>query len=331
VQTLEIGFRTVNATNPGAETLSWASSHGEDGIVSVPDESVMITGDGNLIEVHATLRFSLSHPRTFLFEVKDPLHVLRSAGESVLRETIAGQKFNDLLTTNRAVFQEKVREHLSERLAEYSPKGLDGQYGPKGLGVRLEGVALTDLHPPREVVADYHAVTRAKEGLDEKVNRAEAASLKREREAKSAALSIVRQAGADRFAKTKQAEAERDVFLARQHARTHLSLVEEGKLIVEAFQAWQNGLPPSQVQREYELIRKERLSGQAALTDFRIYWDALAQVLAGREKIIIDADKVPGKRQLLLFDPDLLKLPLLSPSTRSPEINPRLDNAGDKR
>ena len=33
---------------------------------------------------------------------------------------------------------------------------------------------------------------------------------------------------------------------------------------------------------------------QAALTDFRLYWDALARALAGREKVIIDADKVPG-------------------------------------
>ncbi|HEV3236692.1 MAG TPA: cation-translocating P-type ATPase family protein [Gemmataceae bacterium] len=320
VQTLEIGFRGVKPTSL-AESSTWASSHEQDGIVRVPDESVMITGDGNLVEVQATLRFSLANPRTYLFEVKDPQRIIRSAAESVLREILAGQSFDALLTTKRALFQEQVRERLAHRLAEY---------GDKGLGVRLEGVALTDLHPPLEVVSDYHAVTRAMEGKDEKINRANAAALKRKREAESAAQSTIRQAAADRFSKTKQAEAERDVFLARQHARTHLSLVEEGKLLLEAFQALQGGLPPSQMQREYEQHRKDRLAGQAALTDFRIYWDALTQILAGREKVIIDADKVPGKRQLLLFDPDGLRVPLLSPSSRISEVNPRLENL-DKR
>jgi regulator of protease activity HflC (stomatin/prohibitin superfamily) len=256
-----------------------------------------------------------------LFEVDEPQRIIRSAAESVLRETIAGQRFDALLTNNRDVLQEQVRERLARRLTVY---------GDKGVGVKLEGVALTDLHPPLEVVSDYHAVTRAMEGKDEKINRANAAAIKRKREAEAAAQSTVRQAAADRFSKTKQAEAERDVFLARQHARLHLTMREEGELLCEAFQALQGGLPPSQVQREYEQHRKDRLDRQIALTDFRIYWDALTQVLAGREKVIVDADKVPGKRQLLMFDPDSVRVPLLSPSSRSSEVNPRLENLDNR-
>jgi Cu+-exporting ATPase len=320
VHMLEIGFRNVRPTSL-SESLTWASPHGDDGLVRVPDESVMITGDGNLVEVQATLRYSLANPPTYLFEVNEPQQIIRSAAESVLRETLAGQPFDVLLTTNRDVLQEQVRMRLARRL---------GEYGDKGVGINLEGVALTDLHPPLEVVSEYHAVTRAMEGKDEKINRAKAAALRRKREAESTAQATVRQAAADRFSKTKQAEAERDVFLARQHARTHLAIAEEMKLLKEAFQALQDGLPPSQMQREYEQHRKERLARQIALTDFRIYWDALTQVLGGREKVIIDADKVPGKRQLLLFDPDSLRVPLLSPSSRSSEVNPRLENL-DKR
>jgi Cu+-exporting ATPase len=322
VQTLEIGFRTLGRLDALGESLTWANPHGEDGLVRFSDESVMITGDGNLVELQAIIRFALVDPRTYLFEVKEPLAVLRSAAEAVLRETVASQSFDALLTTNREVLQNEVRERLARRCADY---------GKKGMGIRLEGVALTDLHPPREVVADYHAVTRAMEAKDETVNRAKAAALKSERAAQAAARKTVRQAEADRFAKVKQTGAERDVYLARLRERTQLHLTDEWKLAAEAAESVRNGLSASQAQLEYEQHCKERLARQAALTDFRIFWDALTQALTGREKVIIDSDKFPGKRQLFFFDPDFLRLPMLAPSSRSKAEEPRLEGHSDKR
>jgi hypothetical protein len=72
--------------------------------------------------------------------------------------------------------------------------------------------------------------------------------------------------------------------------------------------------------RDYEGRRQERIAAQKSLTDFRLFWDALGEALAGREKIIIDADKVHGRRQLLLFDPDQLRMPapLMIPPERGP-------------
>ena len=55
-------------------------------------------------------------------------------------------------------------------------------YGRSGLGVRLEGVSLADLHPPQEVVEAYHQVTMAMEKSDERVNQATADALGRERD-----------------------------------------------------------------------------------------------------------------------------------------------------
>ncbi len=51
--------------------------------------------------------------------------------------------------------------------------------------------------------------------------------------------------------------------------------------------------------------RQQRsLATAAVLTDFRLYWEATVGVLAGRDKVLIDADKLPGRRHLLLVDPE---------------------------
>jgi hypothetical protein len=90
-------------------------------------------------------------------------------------------------------------------------------------------------------------------------------------------------------------------------------------LLGEALRGLKSGQKAEVVIQDYQRKRREELMIQAAVTDFRLFWDALASALAGREKVIIDADRVPGKRQLLLLDPDLFKVPVpfLAPSRGS--------------
>src|SRR5262249_9522404 len=64
VRMVEIGFRSA----PGEE-LTWTTPHG--GLQRVSDESIMVTGDGNLVEVSATLRYRIADPRTYLFAVQE--------------------------------------------------------------------------------------------------------------------------------------------------------------------------------------------------------------------------------------------------------------------
>ena len=290
IRQVEIGFRGVPGRSTVPAGLTWASSHGDDGVRRVPEEAVMITGDGNLVELQATLRYTIAKPRTYLFEVCDPETILRAAAESVLRETVASQPFHDLLTRGAAAWRKRCWPGWT---------GACREAGGQGLGVRLDGLSLHDLHPPQEVVPAYHEVTRAMEARDRQINQAEAEVRYKDRaleqsaqrwqeggpaelslnEAESLALQTVRQAEASRLEKVKEAEAGRDVFLARLRARGE----------------------------------------QPALTDFRLYWNALGRSLAGRDKMVIDADQVPGRRHLLLLDPEQFR-PVL-PQLTAPKRN----------
>ena len=115
VRTVEIGFRSTTG-----DGLTWTSPHGE--VQRVTDESLMVTGDGNLVEVSATLRYRVADPRAYLFAVQDPEVLLRSAAESALREQVAAQPFLELLTTRRSSFQKDVSDRLLIAAARARPR-----------------------------------------------------------------------------------------------------------------------------------------------------------------------------------------------------------------
>jgi Cu+-exporting ATPase len=309
--TVEIGFRSVAGGKGGPSAGSWASLHTGDGVRRIPEEAVMITGDGNLIELQGTIRYTLRHPRAYLFEASDPDAILRSAAESVLRETVAGRRFADLLTGDRGRFQEQALQRLKERCRAY---------GGEGMGIDLKGLDLHDLHPPQDVVAAYHDVTKAMETRDKLINEGEEKVLRDERRQEAEGLKQVREAEADHLKKVLSARANQSAFESRYRVRTSLSLADEWRLISVAWREVGKGRPVAEVGEEYHRRREEALAMQAVLTDFRLYWDALSAALSNRDKIVIDADKVPGRRSLWLIPPGPFGLPIpgMMPAMKPP-------------
>jgi HflK protein len=310
IRTVEVGFRAAPGSEAAPAIMTWSSGHGG-GLRRVPDEAVMITGDSSLVELQATVRYTIADPRVYLFEVRDLEAILRAAAESALREAVAGQPFLDLLTVNRERFQGEVLTRLRRRC---------GAQGSHGLGIRLDGLSLHDVHPPQEVVPAYHDVARAREARERLINEAQAEAVRGQRDAEAQALQIVREAQAAAHERVRQAEADRDVFLDRLQARTRLSLDEEWVLVDAAFE-FPSGSPDREAAyATYQRHRDERLAVQPRLTDFRLAWEALVAVLRKRDKVIVEADKLPGRRHLFFFDPDLLRptLPLMGLPERGP-------------
>jgi Cu+-exporting ATPase len=280
VRMVEIGFRSA----PG-EGLTWATPHG--GFQRVSDESIMVTGDGNLVEVSATLRYRIADPRTYLFGVQEPEALLRSAAESALREQVAAQPFLELLTTRRSSLQKDVSDRLLVRLRGAAPGGI---------GVEIEGLTIHDLHPPTEVVSAYHDVARAIQARDQQVNRAEAQAIQTRKQAEEEALREVADAEAGRSDKIETAKAGRDSFLYWFRLRTELPPEEMSHLMDEG-------------------SRQEAIDRRKRLTESRLAWEVLVEVLRGRDKVIIEADVPKGRRHLYLVDPDFLRPILIAPKS----------------
>jgi regulator of protease activity HflC (stomatin/prohibitin superfamily) len=245
----------------------------------------MITGDGNLVEVSATLRYHIADPRAFLSSVQSPEDLLRSAGEAALREQVAAQPFLELLTTRRSSFQRDVTDRLILRLADVAPNGF---------GLAVDGLTVHDLHPPSEVVGAYHDVARAIQARDQQVNRAEAEATLLRQQAAEEALRELAEAEAGRSEKVETAKAARDAFLYWCDRRSRLS---DDELSIY----------------QDDASRREAISQRKRLTESRLAWEVLAEVLRGRDKVIIDGDVPKGRRHVYLVDPDFLRPVLIAP------------------
>jgi Cu+-exporting ATPase len=300
VHTVEIGFRSSPRLPYTAATLTWASPHAEDNMMRLGDEAVMMTGDGNLVELQATVRYAVDPARvhSYLFDVRDVESVVQAVTESVLREAVAGQPFLELLTTNRERVQQDALARIQQRCAQYGD-----------LGIRLEGLALHDLHPPPQVVPAYHDVTRAMEARDRQINEAMAEAIKKKRDSEASALQITRQAQAAAQEAIQREQATRSVFRSKVAVRSELPVREECRLLGQAALLMWRGQPASSAYHAYQSDRQAAQARLEALTDFRLFWAALEAALVGREKVLIDADNVPGRRHLLLLDPEQFRAP----------------------
>jgi hypothetical protein len=117
-----------------------------------------------------------------------------------------------------------------------------------------------------------------------------------------------------------------------------LDLADEWRLFSAAWREMSKGRSAAEVGEEYLRRRDEALSQQQALMDFRTYWETLSAALSGRDKIILDADKVPGRRNLWLLPlpPSGFPVPSLMPAPRPQTPDPRSEswhgsNAGNRR
>jgi Cu+-exporting ATPase len=314
VRVVEVGFRTLSPEKlallqPAREAdATWSAAHAE-GIARLTDESLLITGDGNLVELLASVRYTVSDPRGYLFGTRDADAVIRSAAESVFRELAAGQPFLDLHTANRTAFEARADARLRDRLNEVAPTGL---------GVELQGLTVHDLHPPQEVVASYHQVAEAIQRRDRAINEARAEATRTHQRAEEEAQRMIRQAEAAAAGKVAEATAARDAFLAWATARATLPPEDEVRLKSELESKLRAGQDRAAAEKEVEAKRKELLATRRFLTDLRLSLDAVVQVLRGRDKVLIDAADLPGRRHLLLMDPETPKLPPAALTPKEP-------------
>ena len=293
VRTIEIGFRP--AAGPADSGYTWASPHGGE-IRVIPDESLVVTGDGNLVEVLATVRFHIADSRVYLSAALAPEEQLRARAEAVLRESFAGRPFADLLTVGRGSLQQDVMTRIGDRTT--------------GLGLVVDGLTMHDLHPPAEVVDAHHAVARALEDRDRQIYEAAAAATRTRRAAESTATPH-RPHGRRPSIRTScsgKRECRRCCRLAcRPHPFEFNRRREAGGRAARSnsggSRCHDRGVripaPTSRVDCH-----------SASLTEFRLTWGALAVALGGRAKVIVDSDRIPGRRQLLLYDPGSLPPPV---------------------
>ena len=128
----------------------------------VPDESKMITGDENNIDIDFIVFWKIADAGAYLFNIQDPPETVKVAAQSVMRDIIGQTKIQTALTGGREEIQLKAKNMLQDLLIEYQA------------GVEIRDVQLLSVDPPAEVIDAFNDVQRARQDRDTLINEAEA-------------------------------------------------------------------------------------------------------------------------------------------------------------
>lgn len=129
----------------------------------VPQESMMLTGDENIIDVNFEVVWQVDPEKVkdFLFNIRDPSLTVKAAAESVMREVIGQTNIQSALTDGRSAIESKTHDLLQKLLAQYQ------------IGVLVTQVNLRAARPPAEVADAFQDVTRARSDKETTINQAE--------------------------------------------------------------------------------------------------------------------------------------------------------------
>jgi len=171
-----------------------------EGTRDVPEESLMLTGDENIVDINFTVFWVIKDAASFLFNVENPDSQLdgtiKTVAESAMREVVGKNQIEPILTQNREPIQNEMRD-LMQRI-------LDGY----GAGVTVTRVQMQKADPPAQVIEAYRDVQAAQTDQDRMRNEAEAYANKVVPEARGEAARIVQQAEAYKQQVTAEAQGE---------------------------------------------------------------------------------------------------------------------------
>ena len=139
----EFGFRT-SATVPGQRT-QYADNK------AYKAESLMLTGDLNVIDVQWIIQYRIEDPVRFLFYVRQTPKTIRDMTESVMRRVVGNRLGSDVLTVGRVEVSTEAKAEIQKILTDY------------GTGVRLVTVELQDVTPPDAVKPAFNEVNEARQ------------------------------------------------------------------------------------------------------------------------------------------------------------------------
>jgi modulator of FtsH protease HflK len=154
----EFGFRSL-ATTPGQRTQYTGTQ--AMGNQAYKTESLMLTGDLNVIDVQWIIQYRIEDPIRYLFHVRDTSKTIRDITEAVMRRVVGNRLGSDVLTVGRVAVSTTAKEEIQRILSAYDT------------GVRLVTVELQDVTPPDPVKPAFNEVNEARQDKERTINQAE--------------------------------------------------------------------------------------------------------------------------------------------------------------
>ena len=167
---IEIGFRK------GSDRGGQISSRNLD------DESLMLTGDENIVDVNFVVQWYVGDAANYLFNIRNPSQNIKDGAESVMREIMGRTNIEFALSEGREQIRQEAQQMLQEILDSYNA------------GIIISSLLMQRVDPPATVIDDYRDVQRARADKERLINESEAYANRIVPEARGEASKIMAEA-----------------------------------------------------------------------------------------------------------------------------------------
>ena len=152
VNKIDIGMRVVDDIRRGGTTTR-----------DVPEESLMLTGDENIVDVDFSVLWKVKPAGVgeYLFNIQNPEGTVKAVAESAMREVVGRSEIQPILTGARQTIENAVQELMQKTLDHY------------GAGIFVQQVQLQKVDPPTQVIDSFRDVQAARADLERAQNEAQ--------------------------------------------------------------------------------------------------------------------------------------------------------------
>ena len=210
----EFGFRTLSSV-PGQKTRY-------DPRGDYKGESLMLTGDLNVIDVQWIIQYRIEDPIKYLFQVRNTPKTIRDTSEAIMRRAVGNRLGSDVLTTGRVAVASEVKKEVQKVLTAYET------------GVRLVTVELQDVTPPDTVKPAFNEVNESRQDREQTINKAQERANREIPKARGVATQSISEAEGYALERVNRAEGEANRFLAIWGEYQQAPQVTRRRLYLEA-------------------------------------------------------------------------------------------------
>jgi len=212
VNRIDIGFRA--ASDSGRTS----------GIGDVSEESLMLTGDENIVNIDFSVFWVIKDAGQFLFKIQSPVETVKAAAETAMREVIAKSKLQSILTEGRSKIEIETQEIAQSLLDEYES------------GIQITQVQTQKADPPDEVIDAFRDVQAARADMERSKNEAEAYANDVIPRARGEAAKILQEAEAYKKQVVAAAEGEASRFVAIYNEYAKAKQVTQERMYLETME-----------------------------------------------------------------------------------------------
>jgi len=212
VNRIDIGFRSASDTGRSS------------GVDDVAEESLMLTGDENIVNIDFSVFWLIKDAGKFLFKIQSPVETVKAAAETAMREVIAKSNLQPILTEQRSQIEIEVQDIIQSLLDEYES------------GIQITQVQTQKADPPDQVIDAFRDVQAARADMVRSKNEAEAYANDVIPRARGDAQKILQEAEAYKKQVVAAAEGEASRFVAIYNEYAKAKQVTQERMYLETME-----------------------------------------------------------------------------------------------